>query len=208
MSILYALIARASDVVLCEHTEYAGNFQQISRVLLRKIKKNSKFSIEYDKFKFNYINENDISYLCMTEGAPDQLAFAYLSDIRKKFIQTYDYDKIAGFYAYQLNEFSDVLKQLMTYYNSNPSFTKAGEIIKDLQDAKNVMVENIEKLLDRDERLNIIAMKSNNLNQHSKNINYMSAKIKKQEKMKQMKTMLMMGGAAVIIILILLILVY
>ncbi len=60
------------------------------------------------------------------------------------------------------------------------------------------MVENIEKLLDRDERLNIIAMKSNNLNQHSKNINYMSAKIKKQEKMKQMKTMLMIGGAVVV----------
>ncbi len=49
MSILYALIAKASDVVLCEHTEYAGNFQQISRVLLRKIKKNTNFSIEYDK---------------------------------------------------------------------------------------------------------------------------------------------------------------
>jgi len=38
--------------------------------------------------------------------------------------------------------------------------------------AKDIMVSNIEKLLDRDERLNIIAMKSNNLNQHSKNIHY------------------------------------
>jgi len=34
------------------------------------------------------------------------------------------------------------------------------------------MVANIEKLLDRDERLNIIAMKSTNLNQHSKNVHY------------------------------------
>ena len=61
-----------------------------------------------------------------------------------------------------------------------------------------MMVENIEKLLDRDERLNIIAMKSNNLNQHSKNINFMSAKIKKQEKMKQMKMMMMIGGAVAV----------
>ena len=60
------------------------------------------------------------------------------------------------------------------------------------------MVENIEKLLDLDERLNIIAMKSNNLNQHSKNINFMSAKIKKQEKMKQMKMMMMIGGAVAV----------
>jgi hypothetical protein len=65
------------------------------------------------RYKFHYINENDITYLCMTEGAPDQIAFAYLSDLRKKFIQTYDYDKIAGFYAYQLNEFAEELKKLM-----------------------------------------------------------------------------------------------
>ena len=49
----------------------------------------------------------------MTEGAPDELAFGYLSEIKKKFIQNYDFDKIAGFYAYQLEEFVPTLKQLM-----------------------------------------------------------------------------------------------
>jgi len=51
MSIIYALVAKNNDVVLCEHTEYAGNFQQVSRVLLRKIQKNKKFLIEYDRYK-------------------------------------------------------------------------------------------------------------------------------------------------------------
>lgn len=49
MSIIYALVAKNQDVVLCEHTEYAGNFQQVSRVLMRKIQKNKKCMIEYDK---------------------------------------------------------------------------------------------------------------------------------------------------------------
>jgi hypothetical protein len=49
MSIIYALIAKSSDVALCECTEYAGNFQQITRLLLRKIKKNAKYTYEYDK---------------------------------------------------------------------------------------------------------------------------------------------------------------
>ena len=49
----------------------------------------------------------------MTENISDELAFAYLYEIRKKFIQTYDYDKVAGFYAYQLEEFGMILKQLM-----------------------------------------------------------------------------------------------
>lgn len=134
----------------------------------------------------------------MTEGAQDEIAFAFLSDLKRRFIQSYDEDKIASLSAYQLGEFEKVMKQLMTYYNSNPRFTKAGEIIKDLQEAKNVMVENIEKLLERDEKLNIIAMKSNNLNQHSKNINYIAQQIKKQAKMKQMKIIILAATGAVV----------
>lgn len=49
MSILYALIAKEPDVVLCEYTDYSGNFQQITRIILRKIKKESKYTIDYDK---------------------------------------------------------------------------------------------------------------------------------------------------------------
>jgi len=59
-------------------------------------------------------------------------------------------------------------------------------------------VENIEKLFDRDQKINLIAIKSNSLNQHSKNIHYVAAKIKKQEKMKQMKIFWMIGGAALV----------
>lgn len=49
MSIFYSLIAKSFDVVLCEYTEYLGNFQQITRILLRNIKKNTKMTIDYDK---------------------------------------------------------------------------------------------------------------------------------------------------------------
>ena len=128
MSFIYSLISRNSDVVLCEYTEYAGNFQQISRMLLRKIKKNSKYSIEYDKylfknkykyifkynrFTFHYTNENEITYICMTENINEKHAFSFLNDIRKKFIQNHDYGKIITLQAYSLNEFTDVLRQYM-----------------------------------------------------------------------------------------------
>ena len=49
----------------------------------------------------------------MSENTNEQLAFSFLNDIKKKFIQNYDYDKICGFQAYQLNEFVQVLKQYM-----------------------------------------------------------------------------------------------
>ena len=49
IKIIYTLIARSSKIVLCDFTEYSGNFQQISLVILGKIKKNSKCEVEYNK---------------------------------------------------------------------------------------------------------------------------------------------------------------
>ena len=49
VKIIYTLIARASKIVLCDFTDFSGNFQQISLVLLTKIKKNSKCEVEYNQ---------------------------------------------------------------------------------------------------------------------------------------------------------------
>ena len=47
--IIYSLIARSSKIILCDYTEYSGNFQQISLLLLDKVKKNNKCEIIYDE---------------------------------------------------------------------------------------------------------------------------------------------------------------
>lgn len=65
------------------------------------------------RFHFSYINENEITYMCMSEQMQDDVTYAFLSDVRRKFIQNYDFDKIAGFNAYQLTEFSEILKQFI-----------------------------------------------------------------------------------------------
>ena len=49
MSILYALVAREPDKVLSDYTEYSGNFQQISRIILQKIKQGDRCTVSYDK---------------------------------------------------------------------------------------------------------------------------------------------------------------
>lgn len=52
MSFIYSLIARDPDIVLCEYTEYTGNFMQIARLILQKgVKQNTKYIINYDKYQ-------------------------------------------------------------------------------------------------------------------------------------------------------------
>ncbi len=49
MSFIYSLIANKNKVVLAEHSEYNGNFSQISRMIVAKIEKEGKIIINYDK---------------------------------------------------------------------------------------------------------------------------------------------------------------
>jgi hypothetical protein len=55
MSIIYALVSRSPDVVLSDQSDYTGNFVIISRQILKKIQKNKKVIIEYDRFVIELI---------------------------------------------------------------------------------------------------------------------------------------------------------
>ena len=114
MSIIYSLVSRSYDVVLSEHTEFAGNFQQISRLLMRKMLKKGKSSINYDKYKFHYIFDNNIAYLCMSDNnLRDEIGFAFLLDVKRKFLSMYSDSQIQEFHAYQLTEFNEILQNLI-----------------------------------------------------------------------------------------------
>lgn len=115
MSIILSLIAKFPDVVLCEYSDFVGNFQQITRVVLQKLKPNCKYSIEYDKRKYYYINENKITYLCLSDGISDEAAFAFLGELKKKLLQNYEIEKILSINANQLSGFTEELKGLMVF---------------------------------------------------------------------------------------------
>jgi ABC-type Fe3+-siderophore transport system permease subunit len=91
---------------------------------------------------------------------------------------------------------------MISYYNTCPQKNQAGEVIKELIDAKNIAIENIERVIGRDEKLNIIAVKSEALNNQSRNINFIAQQIKKQARMKQIKTMIIVGISIVVVVLI------
>lgn len=60
------------------------------------------------------------------------------------------------------------------------------------------MVENVEKLLNREEKLTLIAHKANNFVNMSNNIYYKSAQVRKMERNKQIKMMLLGGGGIIV----------
>ena len=49
MSFIYSLIANDRKIILADNTEYNGNFSQIVRLLLDKIEREGKVTMDYDK---------------------------------------------------------------------------------------------------------------------------------------------------------------
>jgi vesicle-associated membrane protein 7 len=192
-SIVYTLIARSTKTVLCDYTEFTGNFQQISLLILGRIKKDSKCEIEYNDYKYYYDDENDITFLCMCENFEAEVAFQYLSELKKIFREKYEERTIRTAYSYGLSEFQNSIKDLATSYEKNPK-TKIDKLTNQVTQTAEVLHENIEKLLQRNEKLNIIAQKSKRLQDNSDLYIKTIHDIKKKQKMKKYRNYAMIAG--------------
>mmetsp|Transcript_2908 Transcript_2908/g.3044 ORF Transcript_2908/g.3044 Transcript_2908/m.3044 type:complete len:217 (-) Transcript_2908:92-742(-) len=164
MTILYGLISRGKTV-LAEFTNASGNFQTVTRVLLGKISENQdgKMSYVYDNHVFHYIVENRITYLCMCdETEKRRIPFAFLADMKQLFNEQYG-EQAHTAIAFAFNaEFSPILMQRMNNYNNNDPFTAINNKIHDVKD---VMVQNVENLLERGEKLTLLVDKTEQLHQ-------------------------------------------
>ena len=90
------------------------------------------------------------------------VAFSYLADLKKKFLSTYDIQKVQGSYSYQLKNFSDEIKKLSEFYIKNPQ-SKLAMLKNNINQTSEIMHENVERLFQRNEKLEITLQKSNNL---------------------------------------------
>ena len=70
--------------------------------------------------------------------------------------------------SYEL-EFSDEIQKKMEFFNEKGiGFdTKSEEVLRDLQSVKDVMVQNMEKLLERDFKIDVALAKARDINQYS-----------------------------------------
>ena len=90
MSIIYCLIAKDSETVLCEYAMASGNFPQLSRIILsRHIKENDKRMLQYDhKYIFHYQNQDGITVLALAESDFNKrVAFLFLEDVKNDFLK-------------------------------------------------------------------------------------------------------------------------
>ena len=106
----------------------------------------------------------------MGKELKEEIAFSYLAEIKKRLLKRYDIKQINNSIAYGLREFNDDIKNVNKFFEENPNYSKTGVLLDSLNETAEVLRDSVEKLLEKNEKLNIIAQKSKNLKNTSEDM--------------------------------------
>ncbi|KAL6517087.1 hypothetical protein OROHE_017793 [Orobanche hederae] len=156
-SLIYSFVARGT-MILAEYTEFTGNFTSIASQCLQKLPASSnRFTYNCDGHTFNYLVENGFTYCVVAvESAGRQIPIAFLERVRDDFNKRYGGGKAATA--------GPKLKEQMHYCTTHPEeISKLAKVKAQVSEVKGVMMENIEKVLDRGEKIELLVDKTENL---------------------------------------------
>eukprot|EP01016_Furgasonia_blochmanni_P038361 TRINITY_DN4624_c0_g1_i3.p2 TRINITY_DN4624_c0_g1~~TRINITY_DN4624_c0_g1_i3.p2 ORF type:complete len:165 (+),score=33.02 TRINITY_DN4624_c0_g1_i3:347-841(+) len=127
------------------------------------------------------MNEDGLTFICVTKSSmPKRLAFMFLYDIQSAFIEQTPETKRRTGIAYCLNsQFVEELKSKINLYNTNPP-DKMTHLKKEILETKDITMENIEKLLKREEKIDILIQKTEKMDTLSSHIKRDAHRVKRQ----------------------------
>ncbi|XP_019453852.1 PREDICTED: vesicle-associated membrane protein 714-like isoform X1 [Lupinus angustifolius] len=201
MAILYALVARGT-VVLAEFSAVTGNPGAVARRLLEKLpaETDSRLCFSQDRYIFHILRSDGLTYLCMANDTfGRRIPFSYLEDIQMRFMK--NYGRVANYApAYAMNdEFSRVLHHQMEFFSSNTSTDtlnrvrgEVGENYQSVIQIRTIMVDNIEKILERGDRIELLVDKTSTMQDNAFHFRKQSKRLRRALWMKNFKLLLLL----------------
>ncbi|GMH10363.1 hypothetical protein Nepgr_012204 [Nepenthes gracilis] len=204
-NLIYSFVARGT-VILAEYTEFTGNFTSIASQCLQKLPAtNNKFTYNCDGHTFNFLVSDGFTYCVVAvESVGRQLPMAFLERVKDDFNKRYSGGKAATALANSLNkDFGPKLKEHMQYCVDHPEeMSKLGKLQAQISEVKGVMMENIEKVLDRGEKIELLVDKTDNLRNQAQEFRQQGTMVRRKMWLQNMKIKLIVLGIIIALILI------
>ena len=183
--IIYALVG-FGEKPLAQYSEYKGTFQKTCQNHLHSIEANSSGGFKVDDYFIFYINENNITYLIMTDVKYSKSsALACLESIKKEFLSSYADTDLEATEEFGLDkEFKEILKMKYEYYNENKEAINEStqKLMDEIFKMKDEVLNASELLNDRDEKTKNVNDKAENLAESSYKYKKTATKVKKDTK--------------------------
>ncbi|XP_076921699.1 vesicle-associated membrane protein 721-like isoform X1 [Bidens hawaiensis] len=225
-SLIYSFVARGT-VILAEYTEFTGNFTTIAAQCLQKLPAtNNKFTYTCDGHTFNYLVQDGFTYCVVAiESVGRQIPMAFLERIKDDFNKKYAGGKAATAVANSLNKefgysqflfFQALIFNLIFFFISSPKLkeqmqycvdhpeevSKLSKVKAQVSEVKGVMMENIEKVLDRGEKIELLVDKTETLHSQAQGFRTQGTQLRRKMWFKNMKIKLIVLAIIIALILI------
>jgi vesicle-associated membrane protein 7 len=163
-------------------------------------KTDTKMSYVYDAHVYHYSVSSGVTYICLADEAIGRrIPFSFLEDVRERFLTTYGAATIQNAHAYQMqSEFSRVLSTRMEFFSNDAG--RLQTVQREVEDLKSVMVANIEKVLERGDKIDLLVGKAEDLNRQAMTFMTSSRSLKSSMWKRHMKLVLSILFLAALII--------
>ncbi|KAG5556967.1 hypothetical protein RHGRI_007271 [Rhododendron griersonianum] len=224
--LIYSFVAKGT-VVLAEHTPYSGNFSTIAVQCLQKLPSNSnKYTYSCDGHTFNFLIDSGFVFLVVAdESVGRSVPFVFLERVKDDFKQRYgasirtddphpladDEDEDDDLFedrfsiAYNLDrEFGPRIKEHMQYCMNHPDeISKLSKLRTQITEVKGIMMDNIEKVLDRGEKIELLVDKTENLQFQADSFQRQGRQLRRKMWLQSLQMKLTVGGVILVVIVIL-----
>ncbi|TFY75851.1 hypothetical protein EWM64_g8163 [Hericium alpestre] len=135
--------------ILAEHKAGQRDFSQATQTILSRIPpNNSKLTYVWEQYLFHYISEGGFTYLVMADdSAGRRMPFTFLGEMQQKFVATPSTSNLSGPLAPHA---------LQASFRAAHSPSSSAQV-------KDIMVQNVEQILSRGERIELLVDKTDNM---------------------------------------------
>lgn len=223
MSLIYALIARKTDVLVeATSPSHKGNFAEVSRKILAKIantvQDDEKHTYVSNGYTFNIQCAWGLLFLCMAEeNCGRRIPFQFLTQCTEAFVNRFDSDEPGDSGGVTMAELSDTSYSLslsdhqavrlfiptlrgMVRQYCDSSSDKVTEVMSSLDEVKEVMLDNIEKVMQRGQAIDELVDKTESLHHTSHAFSRASKRLSKKNCIQHYKMQLIIGLAVMFVL--------
>jgi len=210
--LLYSCIAY-NTTILTEHTSSAvSNASSLASLILPKIDHSSPQKLTYthgsnfihyiasapSEYDANSKSAGGLTYLCVSdESLGRRIPFGFLVEIKKQFLQHFDPKQtdFSSLASYGCGAFNSRLKQLMYSHGSTAEGQNDAirNVQKEMDDVRDIMSENIERVLERGERIDLLVDKTDRLGGSARDFRVRSTGLRRRMWWKNVRLMALLG---------------
>ena len=173
--------------------------------MIEQLRAQKKFTLVADGHTFNYLESDGYVFLVVADEAfGRQVPFSCLDAIAAEFAASYG-ERARDAIAHSLNRsFAPVLKQHMEAAGADPgAHSKVSRVQQQVSEVKEIMMDNIEKVLDRGEKIELLVDKTENLRFQADNFHRTGRALRRRMWWQNLKMKLVFAAIVLVVVLIL-----